>query len=191
MIDTNGPPLYLNSSKNNQKETSLNSIVWDDALEDLLSQPITSNLESKQVSWKKATKIKAKSIPIDVKSAFDTEEAQVHSTPSSIKPRSKTRNHEIKSRELMIKNIIQTPITPRKKLPFPQTGSTKANKKVKTCLYDKKEIETIMYNRNQRPQPIAQRPVKKIEHASLTRAFDFHIPSAVRSMMCSRNSYFG
>lgn len=192
MIESNVPPLTINSTKKHIKQTNPNPIIWDNALEDLLSQPISSNLESKKVSWKKITKVNAKSIPIDVKSAFiienSNDDLNVNSTV--IRPSSKIRNHELKSRELMIKNIIQTPITPRKKLPFPQTGSTIAKKGNKTCLYDRKELETIMYTRNQKHQPIAQQPMKKREYTNLTRTFDFHIPSSVRSTIRSRNSYF-
>lgn len=191
MINTNVPPLSLNTSEKKPTHKNTNTIVWDNALEELLSQPISSNLESKQVSWKRSTKLNANSVPIDIKSAFDKEISHSSSNSSVVKQNSKYRNHETKSREIMIRNIIQTPITPRKKISLPQTGSTNTNRKVKTSLYDRKEIETIMYNRSQRSQPIAQRPVKKIEHASLTRTFDFHLPSSVRSTAMSRNSFFG
>lgn len=192
MSSNNIPFLLIKSEDTKQKKQD--SIVWDNALEDLLSQPISADLHSKQVTWKKSTKINSKTIPINIDSAFNPDSSphssSSNSNSSHIHPSPHYRAHETKTRELMIRNIIQTPMTPRKKYKLPQTGSTDTKLRSKTCLYDKRELETIMFTRNQKPQPIAQKPSRKIEYTNLTRTFDVHIPISVRSMVRSRNPYF-
>lgn len=186
MIINSIPPLSIQTEEAiNQRKIHHKKkfISWDNGLEDLLSEPISSDLKIQKIKWKPSTRHSAKSMSIRVTSQFPETRNQKLESDEMIDHRALAKDREMRTRELMIKKIIQSPITPRKKVALPQTGSTHLRSRANTPLLDKREVETIIHTRNRRPLPADQKTIQKAEHLAVTRTFDFQMPSVVKSVM--------
>ncbi|OHT11980.1 hypothetical protein TRFO_18363 [Tritrichomonas foetus] len=200
------PQISINGFNNNYtRKRKANDqrkfIGWDKALEDLLAQPITDNLDYKDVEWKLGTRMSADTVPIDIDiNLFNANNANLIESNSSsnhvrfceqMKPshQSKSKARQMRTREVMVRNMITSPMTPRKSVKLPKTASTQTAGRAKTAMRDKKEVETIIHNRAHRPMPLQEIPVRKTEHMQIARTFDVHMTPSIRNAMSNRYFY--
>lgn len=141
-------------------------IVWDPALEALLSTPITKELTTPKVNWKPSTALShAKITSIAVR--------RPGTAPATPKMHVE-ENSDLKSREIMIHKMITSPLSPRKATKVPAHRKQHKPKNHST-------IENIMYERSTKSIPVQDFSTKKVEKQSLVRQFSIPIRRGVRT----------
>lgn len=100
------PPLFFSSDQENKRRKELDFLAWDNALEEMLSNPITPELNQKTVKWHPRTVFADSIIGMN-------NEGNIYkpSTAQEIK----NRDVNVTKREVMIRNMILAPLSPRKK----------------------------------------------------------------------------
>lgn len=170
------PPLHLLTQKTSNRRRKFND--WDNALESMLSEPISPTLEHRSVSWRRQT-IK------NADSRIDTSKLSVR--PKSTKAtdaRTRAKEEEMKTRQILIQRIVETPLSPRKRSLEQTCLSTKiettAGRK-QSWLKDRHEVENVIHERQMRINNYEMKSVRKEESMSVARGFGISVLPTIKT----------
>ncbi|EAY12789.1 hypothetical protein TVAG_401150 [Trichomonas vaginalis G3] len=162
MFSSKVPHLSLPISDKNE----VPFIVWDPALEDLLSTPINRNLTTPNVKWKPSTALN--------KTDFMRSDKKRARTRPATPTMHVEENSDMRSREIMIHKMITSPLSPRK--------PTKIRAKTKFHgIKDQHTLEKVIHQRATRSIANQDLNARKVEKQSLVRQFSIPIRRGVTS----------
>ena len=151
-------------SQKTKAETSF--IVWDPALEEMIKSPINKNLQQKKIKWRPKSAV--------VPHPNEPERSRIERTitrEASFANLTMNEITEVRTREVMIHNMINSPLSPRKKTRVP------FQKRI-VKFHDQHTLERVYHERVQK-FPLETTGQRKTETKALVRSFSIPITHGV------------
>lgn len=135
--------------------------MWDGALEEMLSRPITPDLRHEKVRWKSKTTLGEQFIPATMP---NTPKSSIARSIKSQAGNERSKTLELRQKEVRIHNIITAPLSPRKK--------TVIKKSVYRHQHDQRHVENALKRKYEsKSYDTMDAPLRKIENPRVARMF--------------------
>jgi hypothetical protein len=160
-------------------------IEWDKALEDMLSRPITPNLEAQRILWKKASLLNA-----DPRFDISLDRNRPKVVLRDVRTRAK--EEKMKSRQVVVTLVITAPLSPRKNEHYEvKCLSTRTADRPKSAIRDRRDVEHIVHQRQRHAQAVGvMRPARKSDGHNIAREHRIKVNPAVVGAFEGRSQCF-
>ena len=173
------PPLPLRAPKPQRPKSAAKQFYgWDNALETMLSAPITPELSSKSVRWKQESVFNADP-------RIDTSTLGTRArTPCSSGPQFRAKDREMRTREMKIAKTVTAPLSPRKPAHETKCLSTRPETNTRRTFRDRRQVETVMHGMQKRLcSTDTMTPMRKPESMTIARNFGITVSPALRGVL--------
>lgn len=174
------PPIVISRPKTaiDKKHFELKQFgKWDEALEDILSCPISPNLESRNVHWGlNATMVADQVCPFNT--SMKTSKRETLETAQM-----RAKDQEMRTQEHRVRHMITSPLTPRKKNTMPSHTSLQSQGRPRRQNRDKHKLEKIIKARNMNPNQFDDDilPPRRTNTQKIARGYSIPIPIRMKN----------